>query len=85
MKKENRQVVDALILVFQFGINMLVPIFMCSAAGVWLGRRMDIPWMMIPFFFIGALAGATNVYRMARKLYEKDSRDNRGKKHVEKD
>lgn len=81
MKKENRQVMDALILIFQFGLNMLVPIFMCSALGIWLGRRTGVSFMMIPFFFIGALAGGTNVYRMAKRVYE---RDNREKKNAEK-
>lgn len=68
MKNENREVVEALILVLQFGINMLVPIFMCSMLGIWIGNRTGISWMMIPFFFVGALAGGTNVYRMAKKL-----------------
>lgn len=80
MKKENRQVVDALILVFQFGLNMLVPIFMCCALGIWLGRRTGIQWMMVPFFFIGALAGGTNVYRMARRIYERDNKDRKDAK-----
>lgn len=80
MKKENRQVMDALILVFQFGLNMLVPIFMCCALGIWLGRRTGISWMMIPFFFIGALAGGTNVYRMAKRIYERDNRDGKDAK-----
>ena len=38
--------------------------------------------MMIPFFFIGALAGFNNIYKMARKLIDKDSKDD---KHVKKD
>ena len=71
MKKDNKQVWNALILVFQFGINMLVPIFLCSIFGIWLGKKTGISWMMIPFFFIGALAGATNIYKMARKLMKK--------------
>lgn len=82
MKKENRQVMQALIMVFQFGINMLVPIFMCSAVGIWLGEKTQKDWMLIPFFFIGALAGGTNVYKMARRVYEKDSGE---QKHVKKD
>ena len=71
MKKDNKQVWNALILVFQFGINMLVPIFLCSIFGIWLGEKTGISWMMIPFFFIGALAGSTNIYKMARKLMKK--------------
>ena len=82
MKKDNRQVIDALILVLQFGINMLVPIFMCCALGIWIGNKTGISWMMIPFFFVGALAGFTNIYKMARKIYDSDNKD---RKHVKKD
>jgi hypothetical protein len=68
MKKNNRQVMNAVVLVFQFGINMIVPIFLCSMVGIWIGERTGISWIMIPFFFIGALAGGTNIYKMIRKL-----------------
>ena len=71
MKKDNKQVMNALVLVFQFGINMVVPIFLCCIIGIWIGDKTGISWMMIPFFFIGALAGFTNIYKMARKLIEK--------------
>lgn len=82
MKKENRQVMDALILVFQFGINMIVPIFLCCVLGIWIGKKTGISWMMIPFFFVGALAGFNNIYRMARKIYSKDNKD---RNHAKKD
>ena len=82
MKKDTRQVLDALVLVFQFGINMIVPIFLCCLLGIWIGNKTGISWMMIPFFFIGALAGFTNIYKMARKIYSRSDKD---KKHVNKD
>ena len=82
MKKDTRQVLDALVLVFQFGINMIVPIFLCCLLGIWIGDKTGISWMMIPFFFIGALAGFTNIYKMARKLYSRNDKD---RKHVKKD
>lgn len=81
MKKDNRQIMNALMLVFQFGINMIVPIFLCCLLGIWIGEKTGISWMMIPFFFVGALAGFSNIYKMARKLFEKDSKDD---KHVKK-
>jgi hypothetical protein len=67
-KKDDHIVWDALIMVFQFGINMIVPIFMCTLFGVWLGNKLGIDWLAIPFFFIGAIAGGQNVYRMAKKF-----------------
>ena len=72
MKNDNRSVLQTLTLVFQFGINMLVPIFLCSIFGVWLGNRTGITWLMVPFFFVGALAGFTNIYKVVRKLYRQE-------------
>ena len=82
MKKETRQVMDSLVLVLQFGINMIVPIFLCCMLDIWIGKKTGISWMMIPFFFVGALAGFTNIYKMARKIYDRDNKD---RKHVKKD
>lgn len=73
---------QTLTLVFQFGISMLVPIFMCSLFGAWLGERLQINWMMIPFFFVGALAGFTNIYKVVRKLYRQEEKKGN---HVKKD
>ncbi len=66
-KGSKREVMDALMMVYQFGICMLVPIFMCTLFGVWLGNKTGINWLCIPFFFVGAIAGGQSVYRMAKK------------------
>ena len=74
MKKDTRQVMDALVLVFQFGINMIVPILMCTLFGVWIGDKTGAAWVTVPLFFVGALAGGTNIYKMSKKLIESDSK-----------
>ena len=82
MKKDNRSVIQTLTLIFQFGISMLVPIFLCSILGVWLGNLTGINWLMIPFFFMGALAGFTNIYKTVRKLYrQEEKKENHVKKN----
>lgn len=67
--KNNRKIFMTLTLILQFGLNMIVPIVMCTMAGVWLGRKYDIPIVTVPFFIIGALAGFTNIFKMAKKIY----------------
>lgn len=67
--KNNRKVFQSLTLILQFGLNMIVPIFMCTLFGVWLGERYDIPVITVPLFVIGALAGFTNIFKMAKKIY----------------
>ena len=74
-KDDMRYVWDALIMVFQFGINMLVPIFICTFLGVWIGKKFDISWIVIPLFFVGAIAGGNNIYKMSKKFI-----DSQGKK-----
>ncbi len=65
----DNSVAQALAMVMQFGINMLVPICLMSALGIWLDRKFDTSFWMILLFFVGAVAGAQNVYRMARQVY----------------
>ena len=55
MKRDNKkEVMNALIMVFQFGINMIVPIFLCTLAGVWIGKKTGADWVTVPLFFLGA-------------------------------
>lgn len=73
--KYNKSVYRSLALITQFGINMLVPIFLCTAAGVYLGRKFSIDWLSIPFFAAGALAGFRNIFIMAKRIYSAKERD----------
>lgn len=68
--KNNREVVQSFAMVMQFGINMLVPILACTLFGAWLGEKLQISWLAIPFFVIGALAGMRNVFIFARRIYQ---------------
>lgn len=68
--KNNREVVQSFAMVIQFGINMLVPILACTLFGAWLGEKLQISWLAIPFFVIGALAGMRNVFIFARRIYQ---------------
>lgn len=72
----------SLVMVTQFGVNMLVPIGMMSALGIWLDGKYHTSFWTILLFFIGAVAGGQNVWRMARSVYAKDgsSKDKRGRK-----
>lgn len=80
--KKNQKVFQSLTLILQFGLNMVVPIFMCTMLGVWLGDRYDIPIVTVPLFAVGALAGFTNIFKMAGKIYGQG--DGADKNHVEK-
>jgi F0F1-type ATP synthase assembly protein I len=68
-RKYDKSVYRALALITQFGINMLVPIFICSFAGIWLDGKLGTSYWMIVLFFVGALAGFRNIYLMAKQVY----------------
>ena len=68
--KHNRNVYQALMMISQFGINMLVPIFLCSFVGMFLDWKLGTSFWVVVLFFVGALAGFTNVFRFAKKIYE---------------
>ncbi|MCI8931873.1 MAG: AtpZ/AtpI family protein [Lachnospiraceae bacterium] len=64
-------------MITQFGINMLVPIFLCSFIGIYIDRKCGTSFWMVLLFFVGALAGFRNVYIFAKKVFsvksEKDT------------
>lgn len=76
----DKSVYHSLVLITQFGINMLVPICMMSALGIWLDNRYHTSFWTILLFFVGAVAGGQNIYRMAKKIYGAD--DTAGEKPV---
>lgn len=73
MKKQSL-IMRSLTAISQFGINMVVPICMCSAVGFFLDKWLETNFLMIILFFVGALAGFRNIYILARKIYEDDAR-----------
>ena len=66
--KDNSIIVRSLSMISQFTIHMLVPICMCSYAGYLLDEKLNTSFLFIVLFFVGALAGGRNVYRLARKI-----------------
>lgn len=82
MKKVKKNtIVNAASMVSQFGINMMVPIVLCVGAGAWIGDKYDMDWIVIPLFFMGALAGYTNIYKAAKQFMKKESKKNDVKKN----
>lgn len=80
--KYRKNVYQSLVMITQFGVNMLVPIFFCSFLGMYLDKWLGTGFFMVIFFFMGALGGFRNIYVLSKRIYEKkEKRD----VHVEKD
>ena len=77
--KYGRNVRQALVLVTQFSIDMLVPICLCSVIGWWIDQKLGTSAVFVIMFFAGALAGARNIYRTAKRIFDSDSGDTRNR------
>ena len=58
-------------LVLQFGINMIVPIVLCTFAGIALDRYFGTSFIVIILFFLGAAAGFRNIFVLANNMNKK--------------
>lgn len=74
-RDDSRIVMQSLAMVMQFGLNMIVPICMMTALGIWLDGKLGTSWITIALFAVGAVAGGQNIYRMARNLYGDEGQD----------
>lgn len=73
MKKDkpyDKSVYRSLMLITQFGVNMIVPIAFMCALGIYFDKKLGTWVFTIIFFFVGAIAGGQNVYRMAKRIYD---------------
>lgn len=53
-------------LISQLGISMIVPVILCTVAGVYLDDKFSIS-VTIPLIIVGILAGARNAYVLVRQ------------------
>lgn len=71
--KLNRSVYQSMAMIGQFGINMLVPVFVCSFLGIFLDKKLGTSFFVIILFFVGAAAGFRNIYHFSKRIFEKQS------------
>mgnify|MGYP002731987838 FL=1 len=66
--KMSKNVIQSLTTLTQFTIYMLVPIFVCAFLGMYIDKKAGTSYWMIVLFFVGAIAGFQNVYRLTKKI-----------------
>ena len=79
-----REITQSFSMVLQFGLNMIIPIAMCIAAGIWIGEKYDMDWIVIPLFFVGALAGYTSIFKMVKQYLGKLNKKTNKEQDVKK-
>lgn len=78
-KPYDKSVWRSLTMITQFGINMLVPIGLMTALGIFLDQKFETGWITIVLFFVGAVAGGQNVWRMAKRIFAENEHSGEAK------
>ncbi|MDO5402680.1 MAG: AtpZ/AtpI family protein [Eubacteriales bacterium] len=73
-----------IVLISQVSINVMVPTFICLAAGIWLDKRFGT-WFTIPLLFLGMAAGARNAYVLVSNTIRQEERRRQRKLQAEID
>lgn len=60
-----------IVLISQVSINMMVPIFVCVAAGVWLDKKFNT-CLTLPLLILGIAAGARNAYMLVMSTIKQE-------------
>ena len=85
MKKvKKNEIVESFSMVLQFGLNMITPIVLCTALGVWIGDKYDMDWIVIPLFFVGVLAGYNSIFRMVKEYLKDTEKEKKKEQDVKK-
>ena len=75
MKDKNTQkgeVANSLVLVLQFSINVIVPIIICTIAGLALTRSYGSKGFTIVGILVGIVAAFNSAYRMVKKYLKNE-------------
>lgn len=73
-RSEMSEVVKAMSMVIQIGINMMVPVFLCLFIGYKLDKWLGTNYLVIIFIILGVLAGFKSVYSIIKGFFEKNLR-----------
>ncbi len=68
--KHNKVIFETLTLISQLGISIIVPIIMCTFAGVFLENRFSIS-VTVPLIILGVLSGVRNAYYILKDAHKK--------------
>lgn len=71
-KKQTHNVLKALALISQLGINMLVPIVMCLFIGIWLDDKFETGFFIFIFIILGFLAAYKSLYDSTKSMFKGD-------------
>ena len=68
---------QAIVMITQLSINMLVPVFMCLFIGIWLDKRLGTGWLTLVFLILGIMSSIRSMFITLKPLLkgEREKKD----------
>ena len=68
---------QAIVMITQLSINMLVPVFMCLFIGIWLDKQLGTGWLTLVFLILGIMGGIRGVYSLIHNILEQEDMEDK--------
>ena len=75
--KDKHGIGQAIVMITQLGINMLVPVFMCLFIGIWLDKQLGTGWLTLVFLILGIMGGIRGVYSLIHNILEQEDMEDK--------
>ena len=83
--KDKHGIGQAIVMITQLSINMLVPVFMCLFIGIWLDKQLGTGWLTLVFLILGIMASISSMFITLKTLLkgEREKKDEAFKKQLD--
>ena len=83
--RDTQGIGQAIVMITQLSINMLVPVFMCLFIGIWLDKRLGTGWLTLVFLILGIMASIRSMFITLKPLLkgEREKKDEAFKKQLD--
>ena len=83
--KDKHGIGQAIVMITQLSINMLVPVFMCLFIGIWLDKQLGTGWLTLVFLILGIMASIRSMFITLKPLLkvEREKKDEAFKKQLD--
>ena len=75
--KDKHGIGQAIVMITQLSINMLVPVFMCLFIGIWLDKQLGTGWLTLVFLILGIMGGIRGVYSLIHNILEQEDMEDK--------
>ena len=72
--RQKKNGLENLVLITQFGLNVVTPVLICVLLGSWIDKKTRLHTVLI-FLILGVLSGGLSAYKMAKHIVDREKED----------